>query len=72
MTETPRIVYRARDDVTPEAERDALANVFRFILFESSASKKAAAEPAPEPDGPKDGTKARGDSAYESILPETP
>ena len=54
MTETPRIVYRARDDITQEAERDALANVFRFVLFESSASKKKVVRLAPEPGGRED------------------
>ncbi len=69
---SPRTVYRVRADVTPEAERDVLADVFRFVLFESSAGKKVAAEPAPEPDGPKNRTKAEGDSACAVILPETP
>jgi hypothetical protein len=49
-----RIVYRARDDATPEAERDALANAFRYLLFESSCSKNVPAESAPEPDGRED------------------
>jgi hypothetical protein len=40
-------------------------------LLKSSVNKKAA-EPAPEPDGRKDGTKAKGDSARAFILPETP
>jgi hypothetical protein len=66
------IIYRPRADNTAEAERDTLANVFRFILFESSAGKKEAVEPAPELDGRKDGTKAKGDSACVCILPEAP
>jgi hypothetical protein len=66
-----RIVYTERPDTDPEAELSALINAYRFILFKSKASKKAA-ELAPEPDGRKDGTKAKGDSARAFILPETP
>jgi len=40
------------------------------LLLRKPVSKEAA-EPSPEPDGPKDGTKPKGDSACESILPET-
>jgi hypothetical protein len=68
-----RIIYTPRPDATPELEVSALANVFRFVLFEIDITDKSeAAEPAPEPDGRKDGTKAKGDSAYVRILPETP
>jgi len=67
-----RIIYTPRPEVTPETELDVLCNVFRFLLFESSASKKVAAEPTPEPDGRNDGKKAKGDSACALILPETP
>ncbi len=35
----PPIVYRPRDDATPEGELSAVAAVLAFILFESSASK---------------------------------
>ena len=48
------IIYQPRADATAEAERDALANVFRYLLFESSCSKNVPAEPAPEPDGRED------------------
>ena len=61
------IIYQPRADATTEAERDALANVLRFILFESSAGKKEAAEPAPELDSRIDGTKAKGDCANARI-----
>ena len=40
MTQTPRIVYRARDDATPEAELSTLANVYEYVL--DSANKNAA------------------------------
>jgi hypothetical protein len=32
MTQTPRIVYRARDDATPEAEVSALVACYRIVL----------------------------------------
>jgi hypothetical protein len=41
------------------------------LLLRKPVSKEAA-EPSPEPDGRKDGTKAKGDSACVRILPETP
>jgi hypothetical protein len=43
-----RIIYRSRPDATPEAELNALATVYRFIL--DCHAKKIAAEPAPKPD----------------------
>ena len=49
-----KVIYHARHDATPEVELNALANVFRFVLFESSASKKKAVRPAPELDGRED------------------
>jgi hypothetical protein len=59
-------IYQPRADTTAEAERDALANVFRFILFESSADKKVAAEPAPELDGCNDDAMVRNMEGGES------
>jgi hypothetical protein len=49
---SPRIIYTPRPDVTPDAEVNVLANVYRFIL--DCHAKKAAAEPAPEPDSSND------------------
>jgi hypothetical protein len=46
-----RIAYTPRPDATPEAELNAVAACYRFILFESSATKKEAAEPASAPYG---------------------
>jgi hypothetical protein len=46
----PRITYTPRPDITPEAELNVLASVYRFILFESSGPSKKLAERAPEPD----------------------
>ena len=40
---SPRITYTSRPDVTPEAELNVLANVYRFIL--DCHAKKIAAEP---------------------------
>jgi hypothetical protein len=34
-----RIIYRSRADATPEAELDALAAVYKFVLFDSQARK---------------------------------
>ena len=39
MSEAPRVVYRARDFAMPEAELSALAVIYRFVLFDSQASK---------------------------------
>jgi hypothetical protein len=40
----PPITYHPRTDATPDAESTALAAVYRFLLFESSASKERAAQ----------------------------
>jgi hypothetical protein len=48
-----RNIYRSRPDATPEAELNALAICYRFILFGSNASKQEAAETA-QPDGCED------------------
>jgi hypothetical protein len=48
----PSISYALGPDATLEAEVNALANVYRFIL--ESRAKKMAAEPAPEPDSRDD------------------
>jgi hypothetical protein len=39
MSEAPRVVYRARDFAMPEVELSALGAVYRFVLFDSQASK---------------------------------
>jgi hypothetical protein len=44
-----RITYTPRRDATPEAELNALAAAYHFILFESQSAKKAA-----HPGGPED------------------
>jgi hypothetical protein len=62
MIQTPRIDYRIRDDATPHAEINALANVYRLVL--DSARKRG--RPL-DKSGP-DGTKTKGDSANASSL----
>jgi hypothetical protein len=39
MSNSPRIVYAPRRDATPEAELDVLTACYRFVLFDSQASK---------------------------------
>ena len=53
MGKSAGIIYRPREDATPEAELDALAGVYRFILDRHADrhAKKMAAERAPAPDG---------------------
>jgi hypothetical protein len=36
----PRIVYQSRAGTTPGIELDALAGIFRYVLFESKAGKR--------------------------------
>ena len=41
----PRIIYRPRAAATPEAEREALAQVYRFVLDCWAKRRKASSEP---------------------------
>jgi hypothetical protein len=34
-----RIIYTPRPDATPEAELNVLAEIYRFVLFDSQAKK---------------------------------
>jgi hypothetical protein len=34
-----RIMYQSRPDATPEAELDALATCYRYVLFDSQATR---------------------------------
>jgi hypothetical protein len=36
---SPRIVYVPRPDATPEAELNTLAEIYKFVLFDSQARK---------------------------------
>jgi hypothetical protein len=37
--DNPRITYTPRPDATPEAELNALANIYRYVLFNSQARR---------------------------------
>jgi hypothetical protein len=52
MSDVPHIIYTQCADTTDETGLNALARVYRLILFESSARKQAAEQaPGPKPDG---------------------
>ncbi len=52
MSDAPHIIYTQRADTLAETELNALARVYRLVLFESSARKQAAEQaPSPKPDG---------------------
>ena len=57
MVEGAQVTYDSRPDATADAERNALAAVYRFIL-DCQAKKRAAS-----PSRPDDGTKVKEDSA---------
>ena len=40
--DSTRLTYNSLPDATPESELDALVAVYRYLLFESDASKRAA------------------------------
>jgi hypothetical protein len=39
LVDKPSVIYSPRLDATPEAELNALAAVYRFVLFDSQASR---------------------------------
>jgi hypothetical protein len=41
-TSEAQIIYTPRPDATPECEKSALAAVYKFLIFESSASRRTA------------------------------
>jgi hypothetical protein len=51
------ILYSPRRDTTPEAELNALATVYKYVL---DCHAKKAAEPAPELDGRDDVKESHG------------
>jgi hypothetical protein len=55
MNQAPRIAYRTRDDVTPEAEVSVLANVYKFVL-----ERKEAAPRQSRPDAGKEINESSG------------
>jgi hypothetical protein len=62
------ITYTPHPNATPETELSALAAVYRFILFKSSASKEAAHPGGPEMARMRN---AKGVSYVESCFDET-
>lgn len=46
--DSSHVAYTPQSDATPESELNVLASVYRFILFESSASKEGACPGAPD------------------------
>jgi hypothetical protein len=51
MSDAPRIIYTKHADTLAETELNALTRVYRLVLFESNARKKAA-EQASSPNMP--------------------
>jgi hypothetical protein len=62
MTQTPRIVYRARDDATPEAQASALSNIYRLILGGAESRGRL-----PDKNAPDDAKGPKHDRANYSI-----
>ena len=48
MSDAPHIIYTKRADTLAETELHTLSRIYRLVLFESNARKKAA-EQAPSP-----------------------
>ena len=57
-----RITYAPRPDATPEAELDALASVYRFVLDCGDARRADAMKKATRPGGPDDGEESKNAS----------
>jgi hypothetical protein len=81
---SPSITYIPRPDATPEAEWAALAALYRFVLFNSSASKEIVAQVAQTrtgsrakkeaacPSGPDNAVKGSKDDRTTPSKPERP
>jgi hypothetical protein len=65
MTQTPRIVYRTRDDATPEAQASALAGIYRLVL--DSAKKRGRLLDKSGPDDEKE--RSRNASLASTSIP---
>jgi hypothetical protein len=61
----PRLVYTPRQDATPDGELNALAGVYRFILFETSARKEATLTR-----GPDDAERSPDEIRAKNIIPK--
>jgi hypothetical protein len=65
MTNNPHLVYTPRQDATPEGELNALAGVYRFILFENSARNEAT-----RTGGPNDAERSPSEIRAKDIIPK--
>jgi hypothetical protein len=61
----PRLIYTPRQDATPEGERNALASIYRFILFENSTRKEAT-----RTGGPDDPERSLNEIRAKDIIPK--
>ncbi len=57
---SPRVVYASCPDATSESEANALADVYRFLIFDCYAKKKAT-----RPGGPDDTEELKNDRTAE-------
>jgi hypothetical protein len=55
----PKIVYRPRPGATPEAEIDALASIYRFVLNCGARRRAEEKEAATRPGGPDDAEESK-------------
>ena len=61
----PRLIYTPRQDATPDDELNALADVYRFILFENSTRKEAT-----RTGGPDDAERSPNEIRAKDIIPK--
>jgi hypothetical protein len=64
MAQSSRVIYRPRADATPKSELSALVAVYRFIIFDCHAKKKAA-----RPGGLDDAEGPESDRTDTEIIP---
>ena len=65
MSNNPRLVYTPHQDATPESELNALASIYRFILFENGAKKEAT-----RTGGPDDPERSLNEIRAKDIIPK--
>ncbi len=61
----PRLIYTPHRDATPEGELNALARIYRFILFENSTRKEATCT-----GGPDDAERSLNEIRAKDIIPK--
>jgi len=61
----PRLIYTPHQDATPEGELNALASIYRFILFENSTRKEAT-----RTGGPDDAERSLNEIRAKDIIPK--